>query len=216
MNINITVDGRSLRTVARRGMILCALLLTTTVSAVPTTWNADDVLTADDLNGNFADVDARILAAENATPILTAWASYTPTFTTNAGVAVAGTTSIGSWRRVGDSVEVRIGTTFAGPPQSGAVWWHWSLPPGLTVDSAKLSYGQPLSTANHVGAGMAGKGVNNNTMLAVYVRSTTTVSATAHGAPVYYISDSVPFAWSLDDGMAIKFTVPIAGWDVTN
>ncbi len=64
MNININIDGRSLRTAARRGMILCTLLLATTVSAVPTTWSADDVLTADDLNGNFEAVDDRIDAAE--------------------------------------------------------------------------------------------------------------------------------------------------------
>lgn len=64
MNIAINIDGSSLRSVARRGMIAGALLLTTTVSAVPKTWDADDVLTAADLNGNFADLEERLLPLE--------------------------------------------------------------------------------------------------------------------------------------------------------
>ena len=216
MNITFNIDGRSLRTVARRGMILSALLLTTTVSAVPKTWDANDVLTADDLNGNFADVDARILAAENATPTITEWASYTPTLTTNTNVAVAGATSIGSWRRVGDSVEVRLKTVFAGPPQSGATWWHWSLPPGLTVDSAKLGIGQVLNTGDYVGGGVAGQGPSNAFALSVYVRTPTTVSASANASSIYYINDTTPLTWSTSGAMAIQFTVPIAGWDATD
>jgi hypothetical protein len=147
-------------------------------------------------------------------PIVTNWQSYTPVFSRDGGTEVAptDTTKRGRYRRVGDSIEVRILTTFGAAPNSSATWWQWSLPSGISIDLAKL----PLSAAGGVvGHGMTGQGIGNNIALAVYARSATTISATANGAGSYYINDTVPFAWGAGGSIDMSFTIPVAGWTAT-
>lgn len=64
--MRITVDLHGSASLKRLGCV-AALALTTTVSAdVVHTFEAGSLLTADELNENFADVDARIVAIEDA------------------------------------------------------------------------------------------------------------------------------------------------------
>lgn len=187
-------------------------------SAAVEDFEKGEVLTSTKLNGNFADLNGRVTALEEAAapPTITAWQNYTPSLMTNGNVAIAAATSAGSWRRVGDSIEVRIRTVFGGPPQSGATWWHWSLPTGLTIDDTKLGSGTPSSTAGYLGGGFTVQGIGSNIALGIYRRTATTVSASANGAGTYYINDNVPFAWATGGEMNIQFTVPIEGWETNN
>jgi hypothetical protein len=145
-------------------------------------------------------------------PIVTNWQSYTPVMSRDGGAMVIAATSTGRFRRVGDSIEVSIRTTFLMQPTSGANWYQWSLPSGISIDFAKT----PLSSAGAiVGHGMTEQGLNNNIALAAYTRGATTVSATANGASTYYVNDSVPFAWGIGGAMTIAFTIPVVGWTAT-
>jgi hypothetical protein len=145
-------------------------------------------------------------------PIVTDWQSYTPVMSRDGGATVTAATSTGRFRRVGDSIEVRIRTTFSATPTSGANWYQWSLPSGMSIDFAKTL----ISSAGAiVGHGMTEQGLSNNIALAAYTRSATTVSATANGASTYYVNDSVPFAWGNGGAMTIAFTIPVVGWTAT-
>jgi len=105
---------------------------------VPHQFVPNELLTADDLNENFEDLDtkvedldARLTAAEMDGPV---WASYTPTITSN------GSTPASSFVRGGTIRYVRIGSTVClqgqvviGEQSSGAggTFIKVSLPPGL-------------------------------------------------------------------------------------
>lgn len=123
------------------------------------TWKSGELLTAADLNGNFANHDNRISTLEGAPkpPAVSEWQPYTPDVKTDIGDPIATTpvaqlpgwpavTSTGQWRRVGDSVEVSIDTVFPSCSANRAIVWY--LPPGLKPDAAKLSgYYVPIGTA---------------------------------------------------------------------
>ena len=83
------------------------------------------------------------------------------------------------------------------------------------MDGTKLAIGG-FNTASYLGGGMTSQGLNNNIALAVYWRTAATVSATANGSSIYYVNDTTPIAWNTDGEMSIQFTVPIAGWGVTD
>lgn len=150
------------------------------------------------------------LANKADVPVITAWQSYAAAMKTNTGATVSAATSDARYRRVGDSIEVVLRTTFHSAPNSGAVWYHWTLPPGLVIDTSKLP-----SAASQVGGGSTAQGASNNIALMTYVRSSTTVSAAASRASTYYVNDTIPFAWAADGYFDLMFTVPIVGWTAT-
>lgn len=180
--------------------------------AFDTTWIASgQTLSASQLKADLDEAQSRIATLEQQMPAVTEWQSYTPAVTRDGGATVGSQTTTGRYRRVGDSIEVSINTGFSGAPSSGATWWQWSLPTGLVIDTTKLTCATCI-----VGSGMAELGASNNFALAVYVRSTKGVSATANGASNYYINDTTPFAWANGAGANFVFTVPIAGWTVSH
>ena len=85
--------------------------------------------------------------ADNA-PIVTDWVAYTPTLTNPPS---QGATTTGAWRRVGDTMEIRIATTLSG---SGDTTTHdgffWSLPPSRSIDATKFpsSAGQRMAVGH--------------------------------------------------------------------
>jgi hypothetical protein len=145
-------------------------------------------------------------------PIHTAWVAYTPAFHRDGGTELANTTSTGRWRRVGDSIQLRIRTRFTGAPASGGSWYAWSLPTGLSIDYAKTT----LNGAGAViGGGFASQAGNNNAALSMYTRGTTTVSASPQGVTSPYINDNSPWVWGNTAVIELYGEVPIAGWSVT-
>jgi len=93
-----------------------------------------------------ANVEARLAALESAfrspiAPVITDWKAYAPTVTGDA-MTIDNATIEGYYRRVGDSVEVQIGTSFTQIPTddrgarvSGRL--VWTLPMGLVFDDRK-------------------------------------------------------------------------------
>jgi hypothetical protein len=174
---------------------------------------ADTALLATDATGVLAERIAAVegalqhLAAKADVPVVSEWKFYAPALTTNTGTTVASATTQGQYRRLGDSVEVSLVTRFTDAPASGATWYHWSLPPGLSMDDAKLVDG-----GGTLGFGTTEKGPANNAALTVWRRSGTTVSASASGASLYYVNDTIPFAVGSGSYFTLHFIVPIQGW----
>ncbi len=90
-----------------------------------------------------ANFEARLAALESASrsPVITDWKAYAPTVTGDA-ITIDNATIEGYYRRVGDSVEVQIGTSFTQIPTddrgarvSGRL--VWTLPMGLVFDDRK-------------------------------------------------------------------------------
>jgi hypothetical protein len=73
---------------------------------------------------------------------VTALTKYTPTLT-EGGIAAGATEATEAfWRRVGDTLEVKLVTTFASCAQGGQV--NWSLPDGVLTDPAKATPGETM------------------------------------------------------------------------
>jgi hypothetical protein len=71
--------------------------------------------------------------------IATDWISYTPIWTSSTPPAIGNGTIVGKYRRVGDSIDVQIDIISGTTTTYGTGTWTWSLPPGLTVDTNKVS-----------------------------------------------------------------------------
>ena len=135
---------------------------------------------------------------------VSAWTSYTPTgdFTTN-------TTYSGYWRRVGDSMQVRIDISFSGAPNSVSLVGV-SIPATYTIDTSKL----PSSVA---GQGVLGITACLNSGVATYqasqvvYRTTTTVQpyTSDGGVTVSTITEANPFSFGNGDKIHMFFEVPI-------
>jgi hypothetical protein len=61
-------------------------------------------------------------------------------------------TTFANWRRIGDSIDIQIGTTFTGAPTPGPTI-VFSLPTGVTVDGTAMERGGPYGTAVVAGPG---------------------------------------------------------------
>jgi len=176
-------------------------------------WADGDTLNATDLNGDFSQLDGRLVKLEGqpAPVTITAWASYTPTVTaggTPVTTVPVGSTPTGLWRRVGDTLEVVIYTSF--PTCSTAGQLGWSLPSGLAVDGTKLPGDYPV-----VGIGFASSPINNT-------NSTTSVVTQGDGSQVVALNHPTqsggldcPYIGAGGD-VRMSFAVPIQGWLSSN
>lgn len=76
------------------------------------------------------------------------WTTYTPTVS-NLG-AGSTTTNTGVWRRVGDSMEIRVAFKKDATPGSGASSVNWSLPTGYTINQSYLPNPSALNSVYNV------------------------------------------------------------------
>lgn len=219
LNIRIHVTPGTARRLIYVGVTLLLGVAATTAYAVPNTFVSGQTLTAAQLNQNFTDLDSRLGAIEDSlarkvegsgVPIVTEWTAYSPHVTTKEGLLVEHQSTSGMYRRVGDSLQVHVETKFDAPPETGSVWWQWSLPRGMAADETKLG----LPGAATIGVGSLREG-SNNFVLAVYVRSSSGVSASAGGVATPYINDTTPVAFQASSEIALEFTIPIQGWTAT-
>jgi hypothetical protein len=143
------------------------------------------------------------------TPI-TDWQSYTPT-----GSWTGTTTYTGKWRRVGDSLEVDIGLTLSGAATAANLTVNY-LPPGLTVDSSKLSlFGNftTFGTADGLdfSAGTAYSFIpiynSASSVLITYQSQLTAAEAV--------VNATAPFTFAASDNVHVRLSVPITGWSAT-
>lgn len=133
---------------------------------------------------------------------VTDWVSYTPTVT-NLPI----TSNSSTWRRVGDSAEVRIDLLASGAA-TGVI--SVQLPSGLSVDTAKLSvagatgYGHPgTATALVAGGEYSGEVEFSASTNAFYFQNITSGAQWAA---------SVPATWNSASRLYARLTVPILGW----
>lgn len=138
---------------------------------------------------------------------ITTLTPYTPTgtFTTN-------TTYVGMWRRVGDTMEVRIDINFSGAPNSTTLT-SVSIPSGYTIDTAKLP--SAVSAAGQIGNCSfldAATATYNETQ--VVYSSTTSVRpyGPQSASVVASVTQAFPFTFGSGDKIFLDFKVPITGW----
>ncbi|NDE09889.1 MAG: hypothetical protein EBZ95_04895 [Chitinophagia bacterium] len=142
-------------------------------------------------------------AYQYGTPI-TDWASYTSTLT-NAGNA----TNAGKWRRIGDSMQVRVRITIGSTVPTGI--FLFSPPPGYSIDTNKI-IGTDLASV--IGSGeivKAGAGYN----LQVLYSSTTSLffayQSTLTGAQTG-VNATAPVTLAAGDIVTGIVTFPVLGW----
>jgi hypothetical protein len=144
------------------------------------------------------------------TPV-TDWVSYTPDFVGSSnGLAWSNATTTGRWRRVGDSMQIQVATTFSGAPGTGTGSFRWGIPSFAIVDTAKIPNGgssnyTSLGTVNAIDTGTAFKDAH------VLFAGTTQVAVIQDG-DVDSWGPTRPFTWASGDGLGMQFFVPIAGW----
>lgn len=128
----------------------------------------------------------------------TDWIPFTPT-----GSWVTTTTYTGYWRRVGDSMRIRVRIVLSGAATATPLTIN--LPSGYSINTAKIPAGNPvlgLATATDVG-------VQNYTGIAIY-QSATTVGFLTNQTNLW--SNTVPFSWNNTDLATFEYEVPILGW----
>jgi len=142
------------------------------------------------------------------------WTAYTPTCLLTGGT----NTVTGFWRRLGDTIDVRIDALFNPVFTGGSA--SFGLPSGLSMDIAKLpgldDSSTLLGSVRHVDTGSdyyAGD--------VVYSTTTTVIArlwvedagaASGHVATGNSMSTTVPMIWANNDRMHLTFSVPILGW----
>jgi hypothetical protein len=181
--------------------------------AYNTTWiMSGQSVSAASLKGNLDEIQTRLAALENGTKgvVITAWQGYTPVLQGTTGTPVAAATSSGKYRRVGDSLEVSIRTSFQATPTGTSgnnQYYQWTLPSGLAVDQTKVSFA-------YVGGGsVQGPTLPSLAVLSVATYASTTVSAQADN--VWWVNDTAPYSFGSGFAIDLWFTVPIAGWSAT-
>lgn len=170
-------------------------------------------IAASDSNAYTIKIDGWKLGAypKNYGSPVTDWVSYTPTLKGQSnGLAYTNATTIGRYRRDGDSVEIQIETDFSGAPGTGTGYFIWSLPSGLAVDTSKLT----------------GSGTNQNVMgvfqyydaSATWTVGTSHYSSTSSSIVALYSGASVqagptaPVTTAAGDIATISIKLPILGW----
>lgn len=223
----VVIDLEVPRRIKRAGLAILAagaVVLATSsgvfaaVPAIPHMWNDGDTLTAADLNGAFTaldthvtDVDSRVTTLEGAPkpPIITEWQAYTPKVqygTTDAGTTQT-TTAV--WRRVGDSVEVRLVTTMSACTVAGPI--RYFLPNNVNISLTKSSQ------YDEVGSGLAyGSGTSNVvrivsvTNIATQIQGAVAIDASGDGGGGMTCAEA-----GVGGQIRVHFTVPIDGWTTT-
>ena len=165
------------------------------------------------LDGGYAGEARQVSKCGVDTP----WVSFTPIWTTNAGTLPTVSTDQGWWRRVGDSMEIRIFRVYTGAGTGGGV--HiLTVPGGRTIDLS----GSKMSTAVG-GTGAQGQlgggswyddtlsGTQAGISVTGYPHSSTQIGVIPNGSA----STGVNTLFGNNDRLAAVFKVPIVGWEAS-
>lgn len=140
---------------------------------------------------------------------ITNWVSYTPTGTWT------GVTYTGKWRRVGDTLQAKVGITMAGAPSGGGTLYV-TIPSGLTIDTTKQAGSNGATTANVFGTGKTFNGASTVTNLSVSYGTTGANVAVVYennsAAALGAVTTTTPFTYASGMTVDIEFMVPISGW----
>lgn len=145
----------------------------------------------------------------------TDWATFTPTITAASGGFVVGTgnTSVGSYRRVGDSLEVQLSirTGSGGGFAAGTGAYYFNLPSGHVMDTSR---GLSSASLPVVGNGEFIDDSTSNIYQAVCEYQSNTQVKLRYGSSGAggFVGAAAPVAMQAGDYYALTFTVPILGW----
>jgi hypothetical protein len=181
----------------------------------PQVFTANEVLTAAALNGNFDDLNTRLTTVEGKASTVTTWVPYDAQMTSNTTpittiLDVNAPTAKGYWRRIGDTIEVRIAMVVPACNTAGKL--YWTLPTGIAPDLTKVptAYGavgvgvlfRPNSTATAVTIiGPEPSGPNAIQVEAIASEATLAVAC----------ADLVA-----NEHIRMSFSLPVSGWNVDN
>lgn len=152
---------------------------------------------------------------------VTDWQDYTPTASSASG-SITNATHRGRWRRVGDTLEAQVRTTFSAATATfGQIFY--TLPNQVSVDRAKLptdpngsvniigsAYFRDAGVANFVGI-VRHYVVGSSDFIEVQPISAP-ASATLTPVSADNISQAYPVSFNLNDEIISQFRIPIAGW----
>jgi hypothetical protein len=148
------------------------------------------------------------LAADNA-PVVTEWALVpNPVLRyeeSAAGVKLSGHVTTEMWRRVGDSIEVKIRTDFTAVQPDVA--FVWDLPPGVVVASDKLA------PSGHVGSAFLWTRTQGQ-QACVSLAGYGGVQVRCNGA-LNPIGGTQPFPLAVDTFVNLQIVLPVEKWGIT-
>ena len=137
--------------------------------------------------------------------VVTDWVSYTPTLIGVNGVAYTNQTTTGQWRRVGDSIELLINSSFTGTPASGTSYFRWTLPTGLSADTTKVS-----SVSGAVGVARAFQAAYYTGT--VFYESATTIAIAGDTGTGNFWGASSPAAFANTHTLSFTARIPVVGF----
>ena len=147
--------------------------------------------------------------------VITNMESYTPTWTSaSTAPAIGNGTIAGRFQRIGDSARVRIYIATGSTTTFGSANdWTFSIPPGLSIDTAKL----PATAESDVGLAQASVTTSGNTYDGViqYASATTVLVRATDGVGSVGWRSTQPTTWTAstaDQRIILDFFVPIVGW----
>lgn len=201
MKLEIRVDvgpseSRWIRRALLLGVPVAAMVITGSVFGTPKHhFDANTKISSKEMNDNFEDLDARST---------TAWASYACDVKDSTGVKIGGDETACYYRRVGDSVEIRLKTYFAvDPAPNPARILMWPLPAGLTLDPTKvpdpnagplLGVAQVLTSSGYLAGTVESDGLSS-------------VGVVVHGDPDFLATSSASVA--VGTIVKLSFGIPV-------
>ena len=192
---------------------MTCLLLSLPCLAGGPKYRYQDAKLDDEINNIYHDIesilkgDVRIASATisnltytgfQSTRAFSGWTAYTPTVSNNTNVAIRE----GFWRRIGDSMELRVGVAWNGA--GAGADFTVELPTGYTIDTAKL----PSNSILSLGKGQWADASTSRKIVAVRYNSTTVVSFDVSGG-----TSLIPGTDFADgDSLTFQILIPISGW----
>ena len=116
------------------------------------------------------------------------------------------------WRRVGDTMEIHMGTDIGGTVSAEL---YFNLPGSWVTDTAKMAFPTfNLAETAILGYAKAYDVSTGNTYIGLIQPGSTTSIFRIRGANggAFYWDTTTPFVWTSGDGISLKMAVPISGW----
>lgn len=149
----------------------------------------------------------------------TEWVDYTPEWTNTSSTTLGNGLLAGRWRKVGDTLEIKILLSWGSGTSSSGTSWRFSIPSGFTIDYTKTS---PLSVTGDfvaLGGTIMALDDSTNTSTRVVIPVSDAVGSvlgslnllagfvTASGSII--LTQSSPFTWTTNDRLDYHVFVPV-------
>ena len=146
--------------------------------------------------------------------LISDWQSGASVITASGGNPTKGTivTDKVYWRRVGDSMEIRVDYQQSAAGAAGSGQYLWTIPDGKTIDTSKVRVYTGVITAGTVGTGVWTDAASFNRFLAAMLYDTTHFRL-LDPTTGFFSSSTVTFATYAGWAFSVTFTVPILEWD---